>query len=228
MLYLSQPSAAFSEDLASKTGCTLKTFSLWLASIDKNALATPVLMSHVILLLFSCQKRPQKSWDNKPPASVAEITADAEHLQPKHRSSDDALAQCFPPGEASVSHLPRVAPNPFYPKGLPKTRCSPTNPFPIDSTVWTSAGRNGHYVIEHNFPPHFPGLFIELCPGKYQVSWLLFCQTNPEQLQKWKNSLPQGCSYRIAPWIIPAISGPPRQKQTGATSELNVLPCLLT
>ena len=47
---------------------------------------------------------------------MAEITADAEHLQPKHRSSDDALAQCFPPGEASVSHLPRVAPNPFYPQ----------------------------------------------------------------------------------------------------------------
>ena len=123
---------------------------------------------------------------------------------------------------------PGWRPIPSTPKGLPKTRCSPTNPFPTDSTVWTSAGRNGHYVIEHNFPPHFPGLFIELCPGKYQVSWLLFCQTNPEQLQKWKNSLPQGCSYRIAPWIIPAISGPPRQKQTGATSELNVLPCLLT
>ena len=150
---------------------------------------------------------------------MAEITADAEHLQPKHRSSDDALAQCFPPGEASVSHLPRVAPNPFYPKGLPKTRCSPTNPFPTDSTVWTSAGRNGHYVIEHNFPPHFPGLFIELCTGKYQVSWLHFCQTV-------QNRVPP--SYRIAPWIIPAISGPPRQKQTGATSELNVLPCLLT
>ena len=132
---------------------------------------------------------------------MAEITADAEHLQPKHRSSDDALAQCFPPGEASVSHLPRVAPNPFYPKGLPKTRCSPTNPFPTDSTVWTSAGRNGHYVIEHNFPPHFPGLFIELCTGKYQVSWLLFCQTNPEQLQKRKNSLPQGCSKSCASFI---------------------------
>ena len=83
---------------------------------------------------------------------MAEITADAEHLQPKHRSSDDALAQCFPPGEASVSHLPRMAPIPFYPKGLPKTRCSPTNPFPTDSTVWTSTDRNRHYVIEHNFP----------------------------------------------------------------------------
>ena len=128
---------------------------------------------------------------------MAEITADAEHLQPKHRSSDEALAPCFP--QVTVSHLPRVAPIPFYPKGLPKTRCSPTNPFPTDSTVWTSTDRNRHYVIEHNFPPHFPGLFIELCTGEYQVSWLLFCQTNNFRTERtpFPRGVPKSCASFI-------------------------------